>query len=178
MPRSSSARKIPEKNVMESVNVNAIDLLESQHREVEKLFDEFEQLGERAFKARMQVFEKISHKLTCHTLIEEKLFYPAGKKADKHITLEAYEEHDLVKGLIKKIAALEAGDETFLAKVTVLKEIVQHHVKEEEGEYFPKVKKDLGEEALMELGGEMAMMFERLDSQHPEPTHKYLKRAK
>lgn len=176
MPRSSSARKVTEKTVME--HVNAIELLESQHREVERLFDEFEQLGERAFKARMHVFEKISHKLTCHALIEEKVFYPAGKKADKDTTLEAYEEHDVIKSMLKKIAALEPGDETFLAKVTVLKEIVQHHVKEEEGEYFPKVRQDLGEAALMEIGGEMAVMFERLDGQHPEPTPKYLKRAK
>ncbi len=176
MPRSSTARKMTEKTAIE--NVNAIELLESQHREVEQLFSEFEQLGERAFKARMQLFEKIAHKLTCHSIIEEKLFYPAGKKTDKDTTLEAYEEHDVLKSMMKKIAALEPGDETFLAKVTVLKEIVEHHVKEEEGEYFPKVREDLGEEALMELGGEMAAMFEKFDARHPEPTPKYLKRAK
>ena len=176
MARTSAARKEIE---LESVKpINAIDLLESQHREVDGLFGEFEQLGERAFKARMQVFEKIAHKLTCHARIEEKILYPIGKGYDKDMTLEAYEEHDVMKALIKKIAALEPGDETFLAKVTVLKEVVEHHVKEEENEYFPQLKKELNEAALIELGVELQTAFDKLDAGHPEPTPKYLKKAK
>ncbi len=174
MSRTSAARKMSETVAA----VNAVDLLESQHRQVEALFSEFEQLGERAFKARMHVFEKIAHLLTCHSRIEEKVFYPAARKIDKDLTLEAYEEHDIFKTLMKKIALLEPGDETFAAKVTVLKEIIEHHVKEEEKEFFPKVQKALGDEAMMEIGHELQIMFDKLDATHPEPTPKYLKKAK
>ncbi|MBC7660943.1 MAG: hemerythrin domain-containing protein [Chitinophagaceae bacterium] len=177
MPRTSAARKV-EPQIVAVINVNAIELLTSQHREVDKLFDEFEQLGERAFKARMQTFEKIAHTLTCHSMIEEKIFYPAARKFEKETTLEAYEEHDVLKSLMKKISLLEPGDETFLAKVRVMKEIVQHHVKEEEGEFFLRVRKNLGDDILIELGTQMQVMFDKLDATHPEPTPRYLKKAK
>lgn len=157
--------------------VDAIELLKSQHREVEALFEEFEKLSERAGKSRMQIFEKIAHKLTCHARIEEKIFYPEGKSIDKDTTMEAFEEHDVVKSLIKKIAQIQPNDESFKAKMTVLKEIVQHHVEEEEGEFFPKMQKELGDERLKELGSEMKVMFDRLDAGHPEPKIRHLRKA-
>lgn len=158
-------------------SIDAIELLTQQHREVESLFEDFEKLSERAGKSRLQIFEKIAHKLTCHTRIEEKLFYPEGRAVDKDSTLEAYEEHDVVKTLIKKIAQIEPTDESFKAKMTVLKEMVKHHVEEEEQEFFPKIREELGNDRLLELGSEMKAMFDKLDAGHPEPKVRFLRKA-
>ena len=85
------------------------------------------------------------------------------------MTLEAYEEHDIVKSLIAKIGATDPSDETFMAKCTVLKEVVEHHVEEEEEEFFPKLRKELGKERLMELAEELKAAFDELsDSLKPE----------
>lgn len=161
----------------QDLSVNAIDLLKEQHREVEKLFEEFEEASDRAFRKRQTLFEEISHKLTCHARIEEKIFYPEGKPVDKDLTLEAYEEHDVVKALLRKIANTPPTDESFKAKMTVLKEVVEHHVKEEEGEFFPQLEKELGKERLMELGAEMKKEFDKLDAKHPEPKVRHQKRV-
>lgn len=161
----------------EEGEVNAIDLLKSQHREVEALFAEFEALSDRAVRGRQHVFDQISHKLTCHAKIEEKIFYPEGRPVDKDLTLEAYEEHDVIKSMLRKIAGTDPSDESFKAKMTVLKEVVEHHVKEEENEFFPKMDKELGEERLIELGTELLAQFQKLDAGHPEPKIRHLKKA-
>ncbi|MBC7658812.1 MAG: hemerythrin domain-containing protein [Chitinophagaceae bacterium] len=145
---------------------NAITYLESQHREVEALFKQMDELGDRAFKARAQIFEEIARKLTHHAKIEELIFYPEGKSVDKDLTLEAYEEHDVIKQMLAKIKRTEPNDETFMAKITVLKEIVEHHVKEEENEYFPKTKKKFSSEELDELGEKLKTKFEALEARH------------
>ncbi len=144
---------------------NAIDLLESQHREVEALFKQLEETSDRAYKAREHLFEEIAQKLTHHAKIEEKLFYPEGQAADKDLTLEAYEEHEVMKHLISRIRRTETRDETFMAKCTVLKEVVEHHVKEEESDYFPKCKKTMSADELDELGLQMKTLYDRLQSQ-------------
>ena len=139
--------------------MNAIELLEEQHREVEALFRKIERAEGREQKT---LFAQIAEKLEAHTKIEEKFLYPNGRQADKEMTLEAYEEHNVAKALIAKIKKTKTSDETFMAKVTVLKEVIEHHVEEEEGEYFPKLEKTLGEEKLEELGEKMEVMFDRL----------------
>lgn len=146
---------------------DAISLLESQHREVEELFSEITETTTRASKKRVELFEQIAHKLECHAQIEEQLFYPDGKDVDKDMTLEAYEEHGVVRMLIDQIKATDPADEKYLAKVTVLKEVVEHHVEEEEDEYFPKVRKELGKERISELGIEMKARFDELDAAIP-----------
>ncbi len=158
-------------------SINAIDFLKEQHREVEKLFREFDEASDRAFKRRQRIFEEISHKLSCHARIEEKIFYPEGKPVDKDFTLESYEEHDVMKSLLRKISHTEPSDESFKAKMTVLKEVVEHHVKEEENEFFPRMTKELGEDRLLALGSEMKKEFEKLDSKHPEPKIRHTKQA-
>ena len=158
-------------------SVNAIDFLKEQHREVEALFDEFEKLSDRAVKSRQSLFDEISHKLTCHARIEEKIFYPEGRPVDKDLTLEAYEEHDVIKSMLRKIAHTTPDDETFKAKMTVLKEVVKHHVEEEENTFFPEMEKQLGRDRLEELGMELQQSFERLDAGHPEPKVRHLKKA-
>jgi len=144
--------------------VEAIDFLKSQHREVEALFKEIEDAGERATKKKEKLFATLAEKLTVHTKLEESIFYPAAEEADDDLVLEAFEEHANVKAMIRKIRRISADDETFMAKITVLKELVRHHVKEEEEELFPKCKKTLGDEVLQDLGAEMKAKFERLQS--------------
>lgn len=142
---------------------DAIALLKSQHREVDALFKEIEDAGERAVKKKEKIFESIREKLTMHAKIEEAIFYPAAKAADEDLILEANEEHDNVKAMLRKLGKTDAGDETFDAKIKVLKELVRHHVKEEETELFPKCEKALGDDLLQELGAKMQARMERLE---------------
>ena len=144
--------------------MDAFDLLNQDHREVEALFAEVEALGERANASRGKLFAKIDDALTLHARIEETLVYPAVKQAarnnsdDREGVLEAYEEHAVVKTLLKELERLEPSDETYRAKLTVLIESVKHHVKEEEGELFPAWRKLLGKDRLEELGEEIEEM--------------------
>src|SRR5690348_16315686 len=90
---------------------DALSFLKKQHREVEQLFEEIENSGERATKTKERLFEKIAQKLALHTKIEETIFYPAAKEADEDLVLEAYEEDDNVKAMIRKLKRVEEGDE-------------------------------------------------------------------
>lgn len=133
------------------------DLLKDEHKEVAKLLEEGHETTQQAVKTRSTIFSKIKHKLDNHTTMEEKFFYPVLKKCDetKDLILEAYEEHDEVKDMLTKIENTDPSDETWAAKFTVLKENVEHHVKEEEHELFPKAKKALSKEKIAEITREM-----------------------
>jgi hemerythrin superfamily protein len=135
--------------------MNAIDLLESQHREVEKLFSKIEK--SKSEDAKGKLFEEIADKLAVHAAIEEHHFYPAVKaNRTEDILLESLEEHLGIKRILADLLEIEPSDETFDAKVKVLKEQVSHHVEEEESELFPKVKKLLSKEQLEAIGQEMS----------------------
>ncbi len=111
--------------------MSAIDLLKSQHREVEKLFKQIESAKEG--RKKMILFEEIADKLAIHATIEEHHFYPAVKeKRTEDILLEAVEEHLTIKRTLADLMKLDVGEQSFDPKLKVLKE-VQHHVKEEEG---------------------------------------------
>lgn len=134
--------------------MSAIDLLESQHREVEKLFKKIEKTTSGEEKIRL--FEEIADKLAIHAAIEEHLFYPAVKeKRTKDILLESVEEHLTIKRTLADLLKLDVGDEQFDPKIKVLKEEVEHHVGEEEKALFPKVKKILSADELDALEQEM-----------------------
>jgi hemerythrin superfamily protein len=137
---------------------DAIALLKQDHRIVEKLFDDFEKADDDELQA---IAERICQLLTIHAQIEEELFYPPAQEAledeeDVDLVHEANVEHQSAKDLIAKIEAMTSDDDLFKATVTVLAEYVKHHVKEEENELFPKVRKT--ELDLKEMGVEM---FER-----------------
>lgn len=135
----------------------ALSLIHSDHEEVSGLFDRALADGARASERRA-VAMKICDALTLHARMEEALFYPALRRAggaqEKDSVLEAAEEHGVVKDLIAKIQATRSGDETLEAKLTVLKELVQHHVHEEESTIFSEARRTLGDR-LDELGAEM-----------------------
>lgn len=138
--------------------MDALKLLKQDHEKVDDLFDKFEETTERAQKTRRMLADRIIHELTIHAAIEEKVFYPAARRADEELgdmVLEAFEEHAIVKRLLSELAAMDSGDERFGAKMKVLSELVRHHVKEEEHDMFPKAKKAFGAERLEELGTRM-----------------------
>ncbi len=142
--------------------MEATKFLENQHREVEALFEKIEKLGDGGGREKKALFAELAEKIETHAKLEEKLFYPEGEEIDEDTTLEAYEEHDVVRSLIRKIKRTSVSDDSFMAKITVLKELIEHHVEEEEGEYFPKCRNEMGEVKLRELGEKLEMMNEKL----------------
>ncbi len=123
---------------------NAIDLLTEDHDKVKKMFKDFEKMHENASpEEKQELAERICEELQLHTAIEEQIFYPAAREAidDDDLMNEAEVEHASAKDLIEQIQSMDASDPMYDAKVTVLGEYVNHHIKEEEKEMFPEVKK-------------------------------------
>jgi hemerythrin-like domain-containing protein len=148
--------------------MDAIKLLTQQHREVEDLFEKFEKAGENATKRKLDLCRRISDALAVHAAIEEKIFYPATKDArTEELLHEAVEEHLSAKRIIADLPELDDMDEQAEAKISVLKEQIEHHVEEEEKKLFPQAKKLLDEERLGELGREMEEMARELEQGEP-----------
>lgn len=134
--------------------MNAVDMLKQQHREVEKLFDQFEEAE--SAEARRDAFNEIADALAVHATIEERHFYPTVKDLEtEEILVESVEEHLEVKRAIAELLRMDAAADQFGAKVKDLREDVEHHVEEEEGELFPKVERLFDEVALERLGAVM-----------------------
>ena len=129
-------------------------LLKADHEKVAGMLEKIEQSTERAAKGREETFTRLKEELDLHALIEEQIFYPALEEADetRDITLEAYEEHRLVKQLLSELEVEPKNTEEWTAKFTVLKENVEHHVEEEEGELFKKARQVLNKEEIEMLG--------------------------
>jgi hemerythrin superfamily protein len=126
-----------------AANLDAIALLKADHRQVEDWFSQFEKSSSASKKQKLAA--QICDALTVHTTIEEEIFYPAFIEAtgDKDMHHEAVVEHAGAKNLIAEIQGMSASDDYFEAKVTVLSEMIKHHVKEEEqpGGMFAEAKK-------------------------------------
>jgi hemerythrin superfamily protein len=140
--------------------MKATDLLKKQHRQVEKLFKQAE--NAKQGRQRRELMDQIAQMLKLHTQIEEEIFYPAVRelgtsKAEEMID-EAFEEHHVVDLVLAELPKVDPEDERFEAKMTVLSELVEHHVEEEEGELFPMAEKKLGAERIKELGQQMEQM--------------------
>jgi hemerythrin-like domain-containing protein len=134
--------------------MDAFNLLKADHRKVAELFD---QLESARGANKLSVFRQIKTELELHTHIEEKIFYPALEEPEEthELTLEAYEEHDVVKKLLQELGRARTANEEWEAKAKVLRENVEHHVEEEENELFEKAEAALGEEEIEELGEQM-----------------------
>ena len=140
--KSASSKSTSKKTSTSSRQKDAIQLLKADHREVEKLFGQFTKA--RSGERKMQLSRKICMELMVHTQVEEELVYPISRDflKDDDIVNEAIVEHQAAKDLIEQIQAMDdPSDEMFDAKMQVLQEQIEHHVKEEETEYFPKLKK-------------------------------------
>ncbi len=156
--------------------MNAIKLLKQQHREVKALFHQAEDATPAALR---KLADEISDKLAVHAAIEEHHFYPAAMaEKTEDMLREAVEEHLGVKRIIADLLNDEPSDPQFRAKLSVLKEMVLHHVEEEEGSLFGKAEKVLGDDALETLGEQMQREVQRLTSEGapreavPEETEK------
>lgn len=152
--------------------MDAITLLKDDHRSLERLFKRYEQAGDRAFVEKRALVDRIIEELSRHAAIEEQLFYPVARATvpgTDDIALESLEEHHIVKWVLSELERMDPTDERFDAKVTVLIENVRHHVEEEETEFFPKVRDELGRNALGDLGDTMAK-FKEVAPTHPHPT--------
>jgi hemerythrin-like domain-containing protein len=129
--------------------MDAIALLKADHAEVEKLFKRFEKLGPRAKKTKGDIADKVVAALSQHAVIEEQILYPTVRE-------RLPDEHHVAKWLLSELDDLTPDDERFDAKFTVLAENVRHHVKEEEGELFPTLRKEFTKGELEELGKALA----------------------
>jgi hemerythrin superfamily protein len=159
---SHTSRKIPKPIPTESQPQDAIELLIDDHEHVKSLFEQYEELGDRAHVSKHKLALQICEELVKHTMIEEEIFYPAVRKAikDEDMMDEAVVEHASAKDLIVQIQTMEPTEDLYDAKVKVLSELIDHHVEEEETEMFPKVRK--AKLNLEELGEAMAARKEQI----------------
>jgi hemerythrin superfamily protein len=145
--------------------VDVLDLLTSQHAEVDALFAKLEaDEGD-----RNALFGQLADKLAAHATIEEKIFYPAAMaKETEELLRESVEEHLEIKRLLSDLLTMRVDDDTFKAKIALLKEDVEHHAhEEEEKELFPKLRKSMSPDERAALGNECLAMFEKLMETHP-----------
>ena len=150
---------------------DAIAFLKADHRNVERLFRDFERSSATAHKTRRKLVDKMIAELSVHAAVEEQFFYPTVRREAPDLesdVLEAVEEHHIVKWLLSELEKTDPTDERFNAKVTVLIESVRHHVREEEHELFPEVRAALDRPQLRELGAQLAE-GKRLAPTHPHP---------
>ena len=137
--------------------MNAISLLKADHDKMKKLLAEGESTTERGEKTRTELFDRIKTELSIHERIEEEIFYPALKAHPKakDIVLEGYEEHHVVDEIMGELEATDVTDETWGAKFTVMKENIEHHIEEEEGEMFDQARRVFDSDELDQLGSRM-----------------------
>jgi hemerythrin superfamily protein len=125
------------------IAMKATEMLKKQHRQVKALFKQVEKTE--AAGERRRLMEEIGRRLQIHTTIEEEIFYPAvrglGTHKAKEMIDEALEEHHVVDLVLRELPTIDPEDERFMAKMTVLSELVKHHVEEEESEMFKLAKK-------------------------------------
>jgi len=151
--------------------MDAISMLKEDHKTVEKLFKRFENAGDRAHVEKRAILDRIIEELSMHAAIEEQCFYPVARAtvpSTEDIALESLEEHHIVKWVLSDLETMSAEAERFDAKVTVLIENVRHHVKEEENDFFPKVRKALDRATLSKLG-EVMDAAKKAAPTHPHP---------
>ncbi|QYF92785.1 hemerythrin domain-containing protein [Massilia sp. PAMC28688] len=153
---STTTRNTPKTMPEGKEGIDAIELLTEDHDNVKAMFEKFESLGDRATVSKKKLATEICMELTKHATAEEEIFYPAVREAGKDkedLVDEATVEHASAKDLIAQIMEMDASEDLFDAKVKVLSEMIEHHVKEEEEEMFPKARK---------AGLDMAMLGQQI----------------
>lgn len=145
---------------------DAIELLEKDHETVKKLLQRGDGTTENAVKTRTDLFTKIKKEMDVHEAIEEEIFYPALKKHPKakEIVLEGYEEHHVVDLIMGELGETAVEDEQWSAKFAVMKENIEHHIEEEEGDMFEKARSVFSSEELESLGQRMQERKKQLEA--------------
>ncbi|HET9893424.1 MAG TPA: hemerythrin domain-containing protein [Streptosporangiaceae bacterium] len=134
---------------------DAITMLKAEHRDIRRLFREFRRTTDRAVKTRAKLVGQIIELLTVHTYVENEVLYPSVRELLPELEeemLESYEEHHVADVLCVELAAMSPDNDHFEAKTVVLIETVSHHIQEEEGERFPKIRAGLSRTQLLQLG--------------------------
>jgi iron-sulfur cluster repair protein YtfE (RIC family) len=152
---------------------DAIVLLKDDHKQIRKVFRDFQAAGENATTRKGALVEKMIELLTQHTYIENEVMYPRVRALLPDLeddVLESYEEHHVADVLVMELAAMKPTDERFDAKTTVLIENVTHHMDEEEQDWFPQVREGLGRKALQELGEELLAAKEKAPTKPSQPS--------
>ena len=154
-------------------STDAIVLLKADHKEIRKLFADFEKAGDNAQATKKRLVDKIIELLTVHTYLENEVMYPRVRALLPDLEddiLESYEEHHVADVLVMELSSMTASDERFTAKATVLIESVTHHIQEEEDDWFPKVRDGLGRKALQEIGAEMQAARKKAPRKPSQPS--------
>jgi len=143
--------------------MNAIDLLKADHEKVKGILSQLSESTDRALKKRVELLDKLEMEITIHTQLEEQILYPAfkeaGGKEQDEMYYEAKEEHRTVDSLVlPDLKSTDPSTPEFAGRVKVVKELLEHHIEEEETEMFPQAKKLLGKAKLDELGEQMEVM--------------------
>jgi hemerythrin superfamily protein len=146
--------------------MKATELLLKQHRDVDQLFEKLEDADDADKKA---VREELAQTLIAHSAIEKEIFYPAVKQAMPTLVGEAYVEHGIVEYALSQLLSTRVNDETFTAKLMVLKDIIARHMEGEETEMLPRVEGILGETRDQELGAHMEVRFEAIRAKGYKP---------
>jgi len=155
------------------VSNDAIVVLKEDHKQVRKLFKQFQQAGADAGDKKGELVEQILELLTVHTYLENEVMYPEVRQLVPDLeqdVLESYEEHHVADVLCFELSTMSPDDERFDAKTTVLIESVSHHIEEEEQEWFPKVREALGRKQLQELGTRMIELREKAPRKPTQPS--------
>jgi hemerythrin-like domain-containing protein len=143
--------------------MNAIDLLKADHQKVKAILAQLTESTDRATKKRTELLDKLEMEISIHTKLEEEILYPAfkqaGSKEQDIMYFEAKEEHRTVDSLVlPDLKQTDPGTPEFAGRVKVVKELLEHHIEEEETELFPQAKKLLGKATLDDLGEQMESM--------------------
>jgi hemerythrin-like domain-containing protein len=137
--------------------LDAIDILEMEHRRFEELLKQGEETTERATKGRRELLDTLAAALNAHELMEEQVLYPVlqAHPEAREVVLEGFEEHHVADLLIQELRTVATDDEQWGAKFKVLKENIEHHIQEEEGEMFRAARRIFSRDELRELGERM-----------------------
>lgn len=163
--------------------MNALTLLKDDHAKVKKILSKLEKTTERATKTRRELVSQLEREIKIHAKIEEELFYPAFKKAvekkkeDRELFFEANEEHHVVDLLLPELKGSSPDSEEFGAKASVLKELIEHHIEEEETEMFKKARAKMSAQLLNKLGEMMEARKRSLEAQWDNPVLRPLKKV-
>jgi hemerythrin-like domain-containing protein len=160
---------------------NAITMLKSDHATVKRLLRELSETTERATKAREQLCLQIERELKTHAQLEEEVFYPAFKAVSEgsdaeDLFYEAAEEHHVVDMVLPAMKMANKNSPEFTAKAKVLKDLVEHHIKEEEGQMFAKARQLFSDEQLRELGELMQARRDTIEAMWDNPILRPMKK--
>jgi hemerythrin superfamily protein len=154
------------------MSTDAIVILKQDHKEIRRLFREFQRAGKDATATKGKLVDAILEALTVHTYIENECMYPEIRTLLPDLdadVLESYEEHHVADVLCAELAAMKPDHDHFDAKTTVLIENVEHHIEEEESEWFPKVRAGLGRNQLQDLGARMLDLKKKAPRRPSQP---------